>query len=223
MMIRGVLIVSQWIWVLTLDALLPMLLLLMLSLVVLSAQGLSAQYIWQSFKLLLWFFIPAILMQGLFTPGMMVQYPIALPLSMEGLMRGLDLSLHIAVMFFTALVVFRLFAKEEWIYFFHRFPLFARLLPYLFLLATLKKDVHYILDVQKAEWQQSQNKWKKIPDLLVDGIQAVLQASKQAASALWQGWDNVFMQSVVQPESVAGKKFGLYLSCLVIGWLVFVL
>ncbi len=222
-MIRWLFLVSQLIWVVTLDALLPILLLLILNLAVLSMQGLQAKYIWQSFRLLLWFIMPTILMQGLFTPGMMVQYPIYLPLSIEGLMRGFYLSVHIVVMFFAALVVFRIFSKEEWLYFFHHSPFSTTLMPYVFLLFTLKRDVQNILYVQKKAWQQSQKKWKQLPNFLVDSVHAVLNVSKEAAKELWQGWDDTFAQSMGQSTSVIQEKLVLYVSFLVVGWLVFCL
>ncbi len=222
-MIRWFFLVSQLIWAVTMDALLPILLLLILNLAVLSVQGLQAKYIWRSFKLLLWFFIPTILMQGLFTPGMMVQQPIYLPLSIEGLMRGFYLSIHIAVMFFAALVVFRIFTKEEWLHFFRHLPYATALMPYVFLLFTLKRDVQNILFVQKKEWQHSQSKWKQLPNFLVDSIHAVLNVSKQAAAELWQDWDNTFAQSMAQSTSVIEEKLVLYVSFLVMGWVVFYL
>jgi len=221
-MIRWFFIVSQCVWVVAVDALLPILLLMTLNLLVLRVQGFQLKYLWRSFKLLLWFFIPTILFQGLFTPGVMVQTPVYLPLSIEGLTRGFYLSMHIAMMFFAALAVFRTFSKQSWLHMMAASPLFALAMPYVQLLFTLKHEVKYILGSQKQRWQKQERKWSKLPDMLVDSIQMVIQASKSTALDLWQFWDERLSQPMEeQPMIVANNQLILYVSFLCLGWLVF--
>ena len=221
MLIRWLFFVSQLIWVVTFDALLPIFILLVLNLFILIIQGFQLKYIWHSFKLLLWFFIPTILLHGLFTPGIMVQYPIYLPVSVEGLMRGLYLSLHIASIFFTALVLFRIFSRQELLYFMQTSSLFTTMTPYTQLLFTLKKEVQHILIAQKMKWQQNKQKWRKLPDMLVESIQLVISTSKNVAADLWQHWDEYLSQAIEQPESIVIKQSLYYASFLCMGWLVF--
>jgi energy-coupling factor transporter transmembrane protein EcfT len=189
MIIRGFVVLSLLVWVVALHALLPTLFLVLLCVLGLCFQGLKLVYLLKSFRLLLWLFIPTLFFHGFFTPGTMIQYPIYLPLSIEGLQRGLSICAHIALVFFVAMFLFRLLSKGQWLSLIQRLPLMPRYQANFLLLAALQHRVPSILRQQKQLWLLQKERWLALPNMLVKTMQEVMFASKEEAQKLWRDWD----------------------------------
>ena len=218
MMIRGVLVVSQLIWVVALSEQLPMFLFMLLNISLLMFQGFSFRHVVKSLRLLLWLFIPIFVFQGLFMPGTYIIFPLYLPFTIEGLERGLDLSLHIAVVFFAALLVMRLFLKQEWLYLLNNSPFYHNVAVDIHLLLTLKQRVPDILSQQKKEWLEHHHRWKILPNVLSETIIKVLIEGKHEAAYLWEHWDKRMQQEISYKLVWWSGKDMLFLLALVLGW-----
>ena len=221
MIVRSLFIVSLLLWVVALDELLPIFLLTIYSVLVLFVQGFKIAYMLKSLRLLMWLFIPIMLFHGLFTPGRLIQQPMYIPLSIEGLERGLYLSAHITLIFFCALLVFRVFTTQEWVYLINKLPKSEPLKTYLVLLAALKDEVTNVLKQEKKQWSEQGKLWSNLPQLLVDSIQKVFLSAKREAKNLWKNWDN---RMDIQSESTlslwSSKEF-MYAGMMALGWSLF--
>jgi energy-coupling factor transporter transmembrane protein EcfT len=189
MIIRSFVVLSLLVWVVALHALLPTLFLVLLCVLGLYLQGLELVHLLKSFRLLLWLFIPTLFFHGFFTPGTMIQYPIYLPLSIEGLQRALAICAHIALVFFVAMFLFRLFNKAQWFSMLQHLSFMRSFQVNFLLLAALQQRVPSILQQQKQLWLAQQQRWSALPNILVESMQKVIAIAKEEAQKLWQNWD----------------------------------
>ncbi len=188
MMVRWLVIFSVLIWVVELDDLLPTFSLLFLCILGLRLQGFKLEYFVKSFRLLLWLFVPTLLFHGFFTPGIMINYPIYIPLSLEGFERGLFLCARISLVFFAALLVSRVFTKMQWIAFVEHTPFAQALKPYFLLLPLLQQRMSNIIFQQKVAWKQQGQHWSALPTYILQSIEAVIGTGKEEAKDLWDNW-----------------------------------
>ncbi len=218
MIVRCVFIISVLIWVVVSVELQTMVYFLCCSLVVLYLQGMPWMAFIKIFRLLLWLFVPILLFHGLFTPGLYVQSPIALPLTIEGLSRGLYLSLHIALIFFAAMLLYRSLTMAEWYSCLNRLPKANVLQPYFLLIPQLRKRLYAILSEQKQSWRVLEQRWLHLPDMLVLSIQDMLHAGEEEAEALWYNWDTRLASMHAEPIVLWAVKDIGYAVLLLLGW-----
>ncbi len=176
----------------------------------------------RSLKLLLWLFIPIIFFQGFFTPGTYIQTPVYLPLSIEGLNHAWFLCLHIMLMFFSALLFFRMLALSEWTYLLSFLPkLTAGLSPYLILVVSLRVRVTEILAKQHLAWGERGKIWLNMPNMMIQTIQMTLDAGHQEAHDLWQHWEKRMRNDGSKQQSffALNAKDYMYGVLLLSGWL----
>jgi len=166
------------------------LLLCVISSVTLVFRGAKLYLFVKTLSLLLWLFVPIILFHGLFSPGVFIQEPFFLPLSVEGLERALQLCLHITAIFFAALLLTRILKLTEYYYCLSLFPKQkARLMPYLLLLPTLRAFTQNTLAEQRLIWRKQGHKWLSLPYMLVQMMELVIAHAKNEAQAIWLNWD----------------------------------
>jgi hypothetical protein len=218
MIVRCLFVVSVLAWVVATKEFQPMFSLLICSLIVLKAQGLSMLFFVRSFRLLFWLFIPILLFHGIFTPGTYMQSPIYLPLSVEGLERALFLCTHVALIFYSALLIFRTLTPTEWFAWLNKLPKADTLKPYLLLLPVLRKRMAVIVHEQKENWLSTKQRWLHLPDALVLSIQEMAVAGKEEANDLWNNWEKRMLQNDSEVILLWVSKDILYVVLMVAGW-----
>lgn len=151
-------------------------------------QNKSLVIITRSFRLLVWLFIPIILLHGFFTPG---TYIMGLPISIEGLKQSFSLSLNLACMFFTALLVMQVLEMKYLLQALQKIPALGQaVLPSLLLLTRLRITIPQLLNKQRMYWQNLEHKWLTLPDVLFESILSILKSSRDEAQLLWEQWDD---------------------------------
>ena len=221
MIIRWLAIVSIVVWVAVQQGLPPTLFYVMLCVAGLLLQGLSVAHLLKSLKLLLWLFLPTMLFHGLFTPGTMVQHPFYIPLSKEGLAQGLLICMHIALVFFAAMFVFRVFSKTQWLSMLETLPFARKLKPYLLLLLAIQQHIPDTLHKKRAVWEEQQQRWSALPHILMQAIEDVVLTAKVEAQSLWQHWDIRIARAGHTNISLFAARDILYLVLMVMGWGLF--
>lgn len=144
----------------------------------------------KSLKILGWLAVPILLLHALFTPGELLTSAMAIPVSIEGLRAGFWFTLHLAVLFFSAVLFSKLLTYREWLYALLHIPVAGRCLaPYVLLLEGLREEVGSLLRFEVAEWRKQgmgiKNFARKMGLILVQG----LQQSRLYARRLWHDWD----------------------------------
>lgn len=218
MVVRLLFVVSVLIWVVATVELQPILYLLLCSIFIVRFQGLTLLFFTRSFRLLLWLFVPIFLFHGIFSPGTYIQFPVYLPLSIEGLERALFLCVHIALIFFSAILIFRTLTLSEWCSLLDKLPRADAIKPYMLLMPRLRKRMADTLFEQKQAWSTMHKRWFHLPDILVLSIQKMLVAGKEEANDLWQTWEERVLQGKVETIILWHVKDLLYVGLLVVGW-----
>lgn len=158
------------------------------TIVLLYFQSKSWVIITRSFRLLLWLFIPIVLLHAFFTPG---TYIMSLPISIEGLKQSFELSLNLACMFFTALLVMQVLEMKYLLQGLQKTPALSQaLVPRLLLLMRLRTTIPQLLHKQRIYWQGLEHKWLALPDILFESISSILKSSRYEAQLLWEYWDD---------------------------------
>jgi len=140
----------------------------------------------RSFRLLIWLFVPIILLHSVFTPG---TYLMGLPVSIEGLKQSVTLSINLACMFFTALLVMNTIKMKQCLFWLQGKPKLNRAItPSLMLLMRLRTMIPQELGMQRARWQSLEHKWLSLPDMLFESISSILKRSRHEAQSLWEKW-----------------------------------
>lgn len=192
--------------------------LLCCSLLILYLQGLPLRAFIKSFRLLLWLFVPTVLFHGLFSPGLYIQSPVYIPLTVEGLARGLHLSIHIALIFFAAMLLYRTLSIAEWYSCLNKLPKANTLQPYFLLIPQLRMRLYTILVEQKQSWRAMEQRWLHLPDMLVSSIQAMLSASQEEAELLWNNWETRLATIYTQPIVLWTIRDIGYIALILFGW-----
>jgi len=148
----------------------------------------SCQTIRRLAGLLIWFFVPILLLHAFFSPGQLLFPGGWLSITVEGLHRGFQLCAHLMAVFLTAMMMFRLLKHGEWLTAVAGLPYVGRrLLPLLWMIVPMKNIVLCRLGVIKQQYQL-RNDWRLLPQLLLSACSQVLLMSGQVASALWLRW-----------------------------------
>lgn len=156
-------------------------------LIVFTVQGM--QFIRRSWAFLLWLVTPIVLMHALFTPGTYLHTPFYMPLSVEGLQQGTQLSLHLLLMFFSSALLVRSLSKQEWKSLLFAQPVCAKILmPYIYLLEQAKEANQMMIYTQYHQWAKAKQ-WAAIPDVATALLRNALQTNKALAHKLWLEWD----------------------------------
>lgn len=202
-------------------ALMVGLLLFYLLLLIWLGQGTILLY--RSFKLLFWLYTPILILHGLFTPGIYIQSPVYIPLSVDGLSQGFYLCMHITLMFFAAILVFKVMKRSDFYSLIDMHPVIGNhVKPYVLLLMQLQKGVLEIISENHQQWKAMGSKWFNLPDMLIESIQSVLRMGKFEAKSLWKHWDERFATDIQQSKTLASyTKYEVYYAVFtVIGWVV---
>ncbi len=158
----------------------------LVSMILLYAQH-GGLLIWRSLRLLLWLFVPIILLHAWFTPGV---YLWGLPISEEGLRQALLLCLQLLNMFFAALLVMKLWQRQHVFFWIQKNKWLQQvLLPYVILLPALREAVGQVLQLQKQAWQSERKPWAQLPEMLASSVRQVVEKAKVEARCVWRDWD----------------------------------
>jgi len=138
--------------------------------------------------LLIWFFVPILLLHAFFSPGQLLFPGGWLSVTVEGLQRGIQLCSHLMAVFLAAMLMFRLLKYGEWLAAVAGLPYVGRrLLPLLWMIVPMRTIVLCRLRDIKQQYQL-RNDWRLLPQLLLSACSQVLLMSAQVASALWLRW-----------------------------------
>jgi hypothetical protein len=150
-------------------------------------QSKSLVIIIRSFRLLVWLFVPIVLLHAIFTPG---TYIFGLPISLEGLKLSFVLCLNLTCMFFTALLVMQVLEMKYLLQALQKTPVLSKILmPRLLLLTRLRITIPQLLNKKRIYWQRLEHKWLGLPDVLFESILSILKGSRHEAQLLWEHWD----------------------------------
>jgi len=139
-------------------------------------------------RLLRWFVIPILLLHLLFTPGQLLMPGWPIPVSREGLIQGLWLSLHLAAIYSVAMLMFRLLRQYEWLALLILLPTCGeRLLIQALMLISMKKQMTELL-LHLQQRYRLRHDWKKLPLLFMAAFSRSLADAKAHAQALWLRW-----------------------------------
>ncbi|ATX82171.1 hypothetical protein Ga0123462_1307 [Mariprofundus ferrinatatus] len=139
--------------------------------------------------LLRWFVIPIIVLHSCFSPGQFLFPDIPLlPLTYEGLLQGVRLSLHLSAIYLGAALLFLCLRQSEWFKGLLLLPFISReLLIYLMIMAPLKRSVGAVLLSVKHQWQMRKS-WRSAPQLLVSAFRSTLMVAADQSRLLWLRW-----------------------------------
>jgi len=202
MILRFFFIISFMVWAVMQDQFLLMLMQLLFCIVFLSVKGVSRLLFVRSLALLLWLFLPIFFFHGVFTPGTYIQTPIYIPLSHEGLARASMLCLHITLIFFSALLMFRVVKVSEYDAMLTWISPMSVIHLYLILMEPLKKEIVRTLDESRLAWMNMEGRWGKLPDTLGFCVESIVIGSKRQAELLWKNWDASIFEKKASRESV---------------------
>lgn len=196
--------------------------LLLCCLALLKGLGQSHLLFIRSFRLLFWFYLPILLLHGLMTPGTFVHTPVYIPLSIEGLSQGLYLSIHITLMFFAAILVFKVLNRADLNSLLDMNPSVGNnVKPYVLLLVSLQKGAVETISEKHQQWKDMESKWLSLPDMMLESIQGVLHMGKYEAKQLWLHWDERIandMQASQSSDTFTTHEV-YYVSFTVLGWI----
>jgi len=146
--------------------------------------------------LLQWFIWPILLLHAFLSPGQLLLPDLWIPISREGLMHGIMLALHLAAIFFAAMLMFRLLIRSEWLRLVMRLPcLGQRLVVYIWMMTSMHRSMTALLANFRWQFRLRKN-IKHMPLLLMAAFQHALLAASDHAAILWLRWpDHVVMAS----------------------------
>jgi len=138
--------------------------------------------------LLRWFVLPIVLLHALFSPGQLLMLAWFIPISREGVVQGVSLSLHLAAVFFVAMLMFRLLKRAEWLRYILLLPyLGQRLLVYAWMMGGMKANITTLLHDLRTQFRWRKD-WKRAALLLLSIFRQVLADASEHAAMLWLRW-----------------------------------
>jgi len=140
----------------------------------------------RGWRLLRWLLIPIVLLHLLFTPGEVLLTRFPLRFSSEGLHRGLWLSLHLATIFYAALVLARMWRYEEWLGYIHIIA-GRRMAAHLLLLFPLWRDIQALIRVYQRQWRL-RGSLSMLGQAALGLARATIRQGRARAGALWLRW-----------------------------------
>ncbi|MBL4775668.1 MAG: hypothetical protein JKY87_06395 [Mariprofundus sp.] len=139
-------------------------------------------------RLLRWFLIPILLLHALFTPGQLLMPELLIPISREGVVQGVILSLHLGAVFFAAMLMFRLLKQAEWLHYILLWPyLGQRLTVYVWMMNGMRMSITALLHDFRAQFRWRKD-WPRAPLLLMSAFKQVLADASEHACMLWLRW-----------------------------------
>jgi hypothetical protein len=144
--------------------------------------GLPVRHLLRAMKVLTFLMLPILILHMWLTPGRLWLAGI----SVEGLALGGWLSLHLALMYFAAMLFSRLITLPEWM------ALTAlcggrRLQAHLMLLMPLARQVRWRMQWLGRQWRR-RGSWRQLAPSLAAVMGQCLSVSQRQADALWLRW-----------------------------------
>lgn len=161
--------------------------LLAITLLLLLLLGTPVTALGRALKVLAFLVLPILILHMWLTPGRVVLSLGRLgDISAEGLARGGWLSLHLVLMYFSAMLFSRLVSLPEWM------VLTAKcggrgLQPYLMLLLPLVRQVRWRTQLLARQWRR-RGTWRELALTLSAVMDQCMAVSRQQADALWLRW-----------------------------------
>ena len=146
------------------------------------------QLCWRVLRLLRWFMVPILVLHALFTPGRLLLPGMVPLLSMEGLMQGLWLSVHLMSIYATALLMFRLLSRREWLTLLAQWPWGGEVLAMrLWMVLAMQGHIFALLAGLREQFHLRHD-WRKSAQLLINAFRQSLQTATDQAGLLWLRW-----------------------------------
>ncbi len=161
-------------------------------------------------KLLRWCIVPILLLHILFSSGQYLFPGMPIPLTREGLMRGLQLSIHLSSIFFSASFLFLCLRQHEWFKFILALPFIhhEKSVSYMLTMMPMRNSVKAVVDGFQQQWHLRKH-WKDVPLLLVSIFRSTLAAASDQAEQLWLRWPS---SSQFSDRVVRGKRFEIVMA-----------
>ncbi|HXH64566.1 MAG TPA: hypothetical protein VNH42_03535 [Mariprofundaceae bacterium] len=164
------------------DSMIHALILLAVVLALLLALGTPGATVLRAARVLAFLVLPILILHLWLTPGRLLVGGI----SAEGLERGGWLSLHLILMYFSAMLFSRLITLQEWM------ALTSacggrRLQPYLLLLMPLARQVRWRTRSLARQWHQ-RGTWRELALALSAVVDQCMSVSRRQADSLWLRW-----------------------------------
>jgi hypothetical protein len=156
-------------------------------LLLLFALGTPAATVSRALKVLAFLILPILILHMWLTPGrLLVSFGQFAGISAEGLERGGWLSLHLVLMYFSAMLFSRLISLPEWM------ALTSacggrRLQAYLMLLTPLARQVRWRTQSLARQWRQ-RGTWRELAPTLAAVLGQCMLVSRRQADVLWLRW-----------------------------------
>jgi len=167
----------------------------------------------RGWRLLRWLLVPIVLLHLLFTPGEVLLTDFPLRFSREGLYQSIWLSLHLAAIFYAALVMARMWRHGEWLRYIHVIA-GRRLGAYLLLLFPLWRDISALVRLFRWQWRLRGS--LSMPGQAALGLaRASISQGRVRAGALWLRWPGDMSAALAGPAAgevatVASLAYALF-------------
>ncbi|MDQ6970024.1 MAG: hypothetical protein Q9M16_05920 [Mariprofundus sp.] len=174
-------------------------------------------------RLMRWFLIPILLLHALLSPGQLLWPELVAFITKEGLMQGLRLSLHLAAVFFVAMLIFRLLRRAEWLYYILLIPYIGqRLAVYVWMMHSMKINIMLLLVDLRMQFRLRKD-LKCSALLLMSAFQQTLTNAGDHAAVLWLRWPDALAPPLVDETGRSSVQYYLMSVLLVLlAWGLFV-
>jgi len=167
-------------------------------------------------RLMRWFLIPILLLHALLSPGQLLWPELFSFITKEGLMQGLGLSLHLAAVFFVAMLMFRLLRRAEWLYYILLIPYIGqRLAVYVWMMHSMKINIMLLLADLRMQFRLRKD-LKYIALLLMSAFQQTLANAGDHAAVLWLRWPGVLSNTLGYEKDSGSVRYCLMSALLVL-------
>jgi len=158
-------------------------------------------------RLMRWFLVPILVLHALLSPGQLLIPEWFVPISREGLMQGIRLSLHLSAVFFVAMLMFRLLKRAEWLSYILVIPaLGQRLAVYVWMMNSMKINITIVLADLRLQFRLRRD-LKRCVLLLLAAFQQSLADASDHAAMLWLRWPKQPLFSVIESEGSTSRHY----------------
>ncbi|MBN4077217.1 hypothetical protein JYT48_03010 [Mariprofundus ferrooxydans] len=166
-------------------------------------------------RLMRWFLIPILVLHALLSPGQLLLPEWFVPITREGLMQGIRLSLHLSAVFFVAMLMFRLLRRAEWLSVVFLLPgMGKRLMVYVCMMGSMKMNMTRLLVDLRLQFRLRRDV-KRSALLLMSAFQQALADASDHAAMLWLRWPNYLpLSNVNQHRSAHYSEMSVLLALL---------
>jgi len=170
----------------------------------------------RSWQLLRWILLPTLLLHALLTPGALL-YPGMIPLlTYEGLLLGVQLSVHWASIFMGAVWLGRVFSMTVCLRGLRYFPrLQQHIQPYLRLVPGLNRRLRALLRRHYRKWNNLPHQFRQLPESLAMLLLEMQRYARRHATHVWLHWYDQYDEPIADTLLQARQKF--VLSCVLLG------